>query len=68
MKFVITPNKENNYPFIAIFKSIVRHSRVARFLLVQHTKKEENTPNKHKMYQMSIRYTKRLSINPNGHM
>jgi hypothetical protein len=32
--------------------------RVARFFLVQNTKKGRNIPNDHKMYQIAIKYTK----------
>jgi hypothetical protein len=33
--------------------------RVARFFLVQNTKTGKNTPNYHKLYQMSVKYNKR---------
>jgi hypothetical protein len=32
--------------------------RVARFFLLQHTKKGENLPNNHKIYQIATKYTK----------
>jgi hypothetical protein len=35
-------------------------TRVARFLWVQHTKTVKNIPNVHKVYQMSLKYTKWL--------
>jgi hypothetical protein len=50
------------------------HLRVARFFLVQYTKsfknipnKYKNTPNGHKTYQMTAKYTKWPQNLPNGH-
>jgi hypothetical protein len=40
--------------------SIGVFARVARFFLLQHTKKEETIPNNQKRYQMAIEYTKWL--------
>jgi hypothetical protein len=33
-------------------------SRVAKFILVQHTKTRKNIPNDHKIHQMITKYTK----------
>jgi hypothetical protein len=38
---------------------LIAQSRVARFFLVQNTKTGKNIPNFHKLYQMSIKYSKR---------
>jgi hypothetical protein len=35
------------------------YSRVARFFLVQNTKKGKNIPNYHELYKISIKYSKR---------
>jgi hypothetical protein len=43
-------------------------SRVARFFLVQHTKTGKNVPNYHKIYQMSIKYTKWLYVKIDQHI
>jgi hypothetical protein len=37
---------------------MVPETRVARFFLVQYTKKGENVPNDHNIYQMTTIYTK----------
>jgi hypothetical protein len=46
-----------------------KEGRFARFFLVKNTKKEENVPNDHKVYQMAMKYTKWLILEnlPNGH-
>jgi hypothetical protein len=42
-------------------------NRVARFFFVNITQTEKNVPNKHKTYQMVMKYPKCLYNIPNGH-